>query len=307
MEMPLVSVIIPCYNQGHYLQDAIKSVLKQTYNNWEIIVIDDGSKDNTREIAESHAEVKYVYQENQGVCAARNQGISLANGKYFVFLDADDQLLVNALEIGVHALDNCKDAGMTFGRVYCQNGEGQIVLISPEVKTCSYADLLRFNTIWHPACAMFRAEALATIGTFDTTLVNCGDYDMYLRFARIYPIHCDSQFVSTYISSDNSLSKNKLKAFIYMFCVRRAQSRYVRHDQDLSKAYQVGNSFYEDYYGTPLFAKFLEILKECDFRNSFLNDLLWEFFRYHPRWFLKKSLTYAFTKIMGSQPSALVG
>lgn len=134
METPLVSVIIPCYNQGKYLQKAIKSVLNQTYKNWEVIVIDDGFKDNTREVSESFTMAKYIYQHNQGVCAARNQGTANAAGKYLIFLDADDQLLENALEVGVNALETNQDAGMTFGRAYCLSQEGCIKLTSPDVK-----------------------------------------------------------------------------------------------------------------------------------------------------------------------------
>ncbi|MBF2098576.1 MAG: glycosyltransferase [Gloeomargaritaceae cyanobacterium C42_A2020_066] len=307
METPLVSVIIPCYNQGQYLQEAIKSVLKQTYKSREIIVIDDGSKDNTREVSESFTEVKYIFQHNQGVCAARNQGISIAKGKYLVFLDADDKLLENALKVGVHALETHNDAGMTFGRAYCQDQEGSVKRASPEVKTCSYADLLSFNTIWHPACAMFRTKALASIGNFDTTLVNCGDYDIYLKLSRIYQIHCTPQFISTYISTENSLSTNKLRAFRYMFQIRRSHVKYVRHIKELSKAYQEGNYFYQSYYGTPLFSKLLDILKNHDFKSPLLQEILREFIVHHPRWFILKVIRYCITKITGGKLSPQVG
>ena len=80
--MPLVSVIIPCYNQGHFLGEAIRSTLDQTYPRVEIIVVDDGSDDRTPEVARSYSGVRYVRQDNQGVSAARNAGFTLSRGEY---------------------------------------------------------------------------------------------------------------------------------------------------------------------------------------------------------------------------------
>src|SRR6266513_5232454 len=97
----LVSVIIPCYNQAHFLHEAIESVLAQTYSNREIIVVDDGSTDNTATVARCHSPPRYIYQENAGPSAARNTGFEQSRGEYLVFLDADDRLLPEALEIGV--------------------------------------------------------------------------------------------------------------------------------------------------------------------------------------------------------------
>jgi len=103
-ESGLVSVIIPCYNQAHFLDEAIESVLTQTYPNREIIVVDDGSTDNTAEVAGRYSAVRHIYQENAGPSAARNTGVTKSRGEYLVFLDADDRLLPEALEIGVDCL-----------------------------------------------------------------------------------------------------------------------------------------------------------------------------------------------------------
>ena len=100
----LVSVVIPCYNQAHFLGEAIESVLAQTYPHREIVVVDDGSPDNTREVASRYPGVRYVRQENQGLAAARNTGLRHSSGSYLVFLDADDRLLPEALEVGLRQL-----------------------------------------------------------------------------------------------------------------------------------------------------------------------------------------------------------
>src|SRR3712207_3515162 len=101
-DAPLVSVIIPCYNQAHYLGETIESVLNQTHQNLEIVVVDDGSTDNTAEVASSYPQVKLLQQENQGRPAVgRNNGFRASSGEYIVFLDSDDRLVPDALEVGL--------------------------------------------------------------------------------------------------------------------------------------------------------------------------------------------------------------
>ena len=95
---PLLSIVIPCFNQAQYLPDAINSVLKQTYKPHEIIVISDGSPDETRYIAKSYPEVKYIEQTNKGLASARNTGIMNMTGDYFMPLDADDIMLPSCLQ-----------------------------------------------------------------------------------------------------------------------------------------------------------------------------------------------------------------
>src|SRR5215212_10726407 len=104
-EVGLVSVIIPCYNQAHFLGEAIESVISQSYKNFEIIVVDDGSTDNTSEVASSYEEVRLVRQQNRGLAGARNRGLGEARGEYVVFLDSDDRLVSEALEVGVRELE----------------------------------------------------------------------------------------------------------------------------------------------------------------------------------------------------------
>src|SRR4051794_15933358 len=101
---PLVSVIVPCFNHGNYLHKAIESVLKQTYRNIEIVVIDDGSTDNTRFVTDGYPGVVYIYQDNKGLPAARNSGIKNSKGDYLLFLDADDWLYPKGIESNVNYL-----------------------------------------------------------------------------------------------------------------------------------------------------------------------------------------------------------
>ena len=107
----LVSIIIPIYNYGHFLAEAIDSVINQTYRPIEVIVVDDGSTDNTANIATSYPDVQYIYQPNQGVSVARNTGISKARGKFIAFLDADDIWLPDKLKIQIRNLEENPDIG----------------------------------------------------------------------------------------------------------------------------------------------------------------------------------------------------
>ena len=103
-ESGLASVIIPCYNQAHFLHEAIESASAQTYSHREILVVDDGSTDNTAKVTAGYPGVRYVRQENLGVASARNTGFKQSRGEYLVFLDADDRLLPEALRVGVDCL-----------------------------------------------------------------------------------------------------------------------------------------------------------------------------------------------------------
>src|SRR5689334_5736274 len=93
-DAPAISVIVPCYNYGHFLPDAIRSIQAQRFSDWECIIVDDGSQDNTQNVAAQLASkdvrITYVHQSNAGLSAARNKGLSLARGKYIQLLDADD-------------------------------------------------------------------------------------------------------------------------------------------------------------------------------------------------------------------------
>src|SRR5215475_15529393 len=102
---PMVSLIIPCYRQAHYLGESISSVLTQTYHNLETIVVDDGSPDKTAEVSAKH-KVRYLRQRHSGLAAARNTGLHASKGEYIVFLDADDRLTIDAVEVGVKLLNH---------------------------------------------------------------------------------------------------------------------------------------------------------------------------------------------------------
>src|ERR671910_2125032 len=153
-DKPLVSVVIPCYNQAHFLGEAIESVLSQTYPHFEVVVVDDGSPDNTQEVASRYPGVRYIRQENQGLAGARNAGIRRSNGSYLVFLDADDRLLADALEAGLASLKEHPECSFVFG--CCQHiaTDGSPLASAQTPCACAerdhYLALLRQNYIVAP-------------------------------------------------------------------------------------------------------------------------------------------------------------
>src|SRR5215210_7479587 len=123
----LVSVIIPCYNQAHFLGEAIESVLAQNHPRFEILVVDDGSTDDTSEVAARYPEVRCLRQENRGLAAARNAGLRSSEGEYVVFLDADDRLLPNALEAGLVCFEDHRECALVAGHYRLIAADGSLL------------------------------------------------------------------------------------------------------------------------------------------------------------------------------------
>lgn len=211
LEAPLVSVVIPCYNQAHFLGEAIQSVLRQTYRPVEVVVVDDGSVDHTRDVAASFPEVRYIKQENRGLAAARNTGIRESKGNHLIFLDADDRLLPTALEAGMNGFRAHPECAFVFGTYRCIASDG-----SPfnETESARYVDndhyraLLHGNYIGMHATVMYRRSALESAKGFDSMVDACADYDLYMRIARNLPVYYHAEMVAEYRIHGTNMSRN---------------------------------------------------------------------------------------------------
>src|SRR5690606_252195 len=184
--LPLISVIIPCYNQAHYLSCAINSVLNQTYPFVEILVIDDGSNDDCAEITAHFPEARYIYQKNQGLSAARNTGISNCTGDYLAFLDADDFLLPEGLEINAKYLLHFSEVAFVSGSYLNQFGTDTIR--DPEFESVDanhYLHFLEYNFIGMIAAVLFKRWVFSEF-TFDVNLKGSEDHEIYLKVSRKY-------------------------------------------------------------------------------------------------------------------------
>lgn len=252
---PLVSVIIPCFNQARYLADAVRSALCQTYTHFEIVVIDDGSKDETRKVASGFQNVKYFYQENRGLASARNVGIRECRGDFLVFLDADDLLSTTALQIGIDELLSHPECAFVSGDHRRVNAD-LIPLFkfrSRPIQEMHYLAFLRGNYIGMHATVMYRRGPLEGTGGFNESLEACEDYDLYLRIAREHPVRCHGSIVADYRQHEANMSRDPEFMLNWALTVHRAQYEYVKGHPNLELAYAEGDRYFREYYGNQIF------------------------------------------------------
>ena len=198
---PLVSIIIPTYNRAQFVPDAIESCLSQTYQNLEILVIDDGSSDGTADFLRQKygGALRLFTQPNQGPGIARNRGIAEARGEFIHFLDADDQLHSRKIEIGMNVFQRQPDVSVVYTHYQFVAADGAAELQTPPFQLFSddiFCELLR-QTGCHilTSSSMFRAAALREIGGFadDPTFRSAEDWDLFLRLAAKFKFHAINQ------------------------------------------------------------------------------------------------------------------
>mgnify|MGYP006270945475 CR=1 FL=1 len=192
----VVSVIIPAYNMAEYLASAIRSVLVGTYDDVDVICVDDGSTDDTADVAyafthpeseEYDPRVRYMRQPNQGKSAAVNQGIEAMHGAYFTVLDADDELPPTSLERRVQALQATEDADLAIGSFAVINEDGETVgnarlaPVDPTPEALRHSFYLSYKTPFHFSACLLRQELVERVGPFDTELTRCQDGDYAIR------------------------------------------------------------------------------------------------------------------------------
>jgi glycosyltransferase involved in cell wall biosynthesis len=210
----LVSVVIPCYNSARYLAETLASVARQTYPSIEVIVVDDGSSDATATIAQSYP-VIYVHQANQGVSVARNTGILHCRGEYIQFLDHDDRLLPEAIEIGVRLLEQHPEISMAVGEHRYIAGDGTTLGYSNKSTVRNhYLELLAHNFIEAPCSVLHRRSKLPETNVFDITVQGAEDYEFYLRIARQHPLMLHEAVIAEYRVHEDSLSHNAEKMML---------------------------------------------------------------------------------------------
>jgi len=204
--MPKVSVIIPTYNCGQYICEAIDSVLAQTYKDIEIIIVDDGSSDNTKNVVLMYKDkIKYIYQNNKGEAGARNRGIKEAQGEFIAFIDADDIWLENKLEKQMEIISNMS-ADLVHCRMYVMENnkivEGKIKPTKPAI---TFYDLLLGGKSLLMTIVVKKA-CFDKIGLFDESIKLATDYDMWLRFSLKYKISFIDEPLAIYRRHSNQLS-----------------------------------------------------------------------------------------------------
>jgi glycosyltransferase involved in cell wall biosynthesis len=233
---PLVSVVVPCFNQAAFLPEAIESVLDQTYPVIELVVVDDGSDDNTAAIVGRYDQARYLRQSNRGAPSARNLGLRESGGEMIAFLDSDDRLLPAAIEVGVEALT--ADPGCAAAVGACRNidagGNPLDVPEQPLIHADHYVALLKSCFILSGSSVLFRRSALEEVGGFDANLALGDDYDLYLRLARRFPIRCHGRVVTEYRRHAASLTKDPLATMRGELGALRGQRRSAHRGREAS-------------------------------------------------------------------------
>jgi glycosyltransferase involved in cell wall biosynthesis len=215
--MPQVTVVIPAYNAMTYLPETVNSALAQSFTDFELLIVNDGSTDrlSTWAATLSDPRVRLISQANQGVSAARNTGIREAQGQYIAFLDADDLWAPTKLEQQVRCLQANSNVGVVYtwtllvdevgqptGRIFASEAEGNV-----------WQQFLDTDVISNASSAMVRRDCFEKVGNFDRTLTSAEDLDLWLRIATHYSFAVIKQPLTLYRQYATSLSKNRQQMF----------------------------------------------------------------------------------------------
>ncbi len=246
---PLVSIIIPCYNYGNYLPETIESLQGQNFDNWECLVIDDGSTDNTsvvvKEISFRDQRIKYFSHSNSGQPAARNNGIQNSKGSFIQFLDADDLLEENKISSQLNYLHQHPEIDIAYGPVnYFKTDNPRKFLKNrwdeetkewmPRLSGQGYPLVEGFvrQNILELGCALFRRDAIQTTGLFNLAMQGVEDYEYCFRAAT-------KNLFFAYVEDDHSrclmrhhpesFSKNLFHMFKKELLLRHAMDKELRH------------------------------------------------------------------------------
>ena len=213
------TVVIPVYNRAREIERAIKSVLSQTFQDFEIIVVDDGSNDNTREVIESISDprIRYVWQENAGACVARNNGIMNSLGKYISFLDSDDEWKSEMLEKQYSLFESDTSIGLVYSNLLLVNNEGieYPFLKSFGVDGDAYPKVLEQGYLAPTSVISIRKDCFDKVGLFDKTFPASQDDDMCFRVSKYYKIgYIDTPLALMHLGPSNRISKSQVRVAI---------------------------------------------------------------------------------------------
>jgi glycosyltransferase involved in cell wall biosynthesis len=278
-----VSVVIPCFNQGRFLAEAVASAAAQGELVSEIVVVDDGSMDETPTVATRDGTVRYLRQERRGLSEARNSGWRASSGDYVVFLDADDRLLPGAAAAGLETFLRWPHAAFVFGHYELIDERGVVLPTWRELRvaddrtfttgdfelvlpggeragrsreptrvTDHYTAMLRRNYISMHAAVVYRRAVLEEMGGFDPLLNALEDYELYLRVTRTHPVGGHDRVVAQYRRHPAAMSQNTLNMLRMAIFVLHKQRPYLGEHPGATEAYRAGLAFWKFHYGKQL-------------------------------------------------------
>lgn len=213
-DKPLVSVVIATYNMANYLPLAVRSVLGQTYKNLEVLIVDDGSTDNTQEVVQpllNDPRVNYIVQENKGQAAAKNRGVHESSGEYIAFLDADDMWASEKLDLQIPFFSQSRTLGIVYAKLIYIDENNRELLETPDnymlfrgrvSGPLFIRNFIRFGT------TVVRRECFDRLGGFNEHLRMGIDYDLWLRFSTQYEFDYIDQPLLYYRVWSGQMSNN---------------------------------------------------------------------------------------------------
>jgi glycosyltransferase involved in cell wall biosynthesis len=214
--MPFFSVIIPLFNKETFVEATLKSVLKQSFSDFEILIVNDGSTDNSEKLIATFDDprIRYFTKENGGASSARNYGIEKAQSNYISFIDADDYWYPTFLEEMFARLNSFPDIKVFSAAIEVETSKSIFPAHYAIAKTGDYEIVNYFTastkeTIICTSCAVFEKTVFEDIGTFDTQIKSGQDTDMWIRIGLEYPVLFSWKILARYVYDDKSLSKNK--------------------------------------------------------------------------------------------------
>ena len=221
--MPLVSVIIPAYNSGPYLNVAVQSVIAQTFTDWECIVVDVGSTEDLSRVEKMDPRVRLVRQENRGISMARNRGIAESAGEFIAFLDHDDAFLPAKLERQVAAMACDVNIGLCHTDFAVMDESGNYAPGGCGTNTATdFLTMLQFGAPY-PTTTMVRRSVFSLVGVFDPFLTPSEDQDLFVRIAKFFRVAYLPSCEALYRVHGTNTSKN------YMVCYRTMENLAKRH------------------------------------------------------------------------------
>jgi glycosyltransferase involved in cell wall biosynthesis len=247
MREPIVTVIITSFNHGAYIGEAIASVQAQDYRAIQLVVVDDGSTDNTRALVTAIPGVEYHYQNNQGLAAARNAGIAFAKGDYLVFLDADDWLLPDAVSVNLGFLRQHPELAFVAGaHEFYFSEEKRYQPVQHQVEGDYYCRLLEGNFIGMHAAVMYHRWVFKEF-RFDSRFSTCEDFDLYLRVVRKYPMLYHTRILAVYRIHSTNMSGNAIAMLTGALQAYARQKPVLRTAEERASMAR-GKRFFTDYY-----------------------------------------------------------
>ena len=267
MNLPLVSVIIPAYNAEKFIQYTLESLLDQTYQNLEIIVVNDGSQDNTSKIVRSFSQkdsrIILLEQSNKGVAAARNLGIQQSKGEYIAPIDADDIWFTEKITKQINCLNQAdKLVGLVYSWSLGIDEKGNKLeedYTSSNIEGDVYLNLIAYNFIGNASVPLIRRSCLEKVGGYDANFPGCEDWELYLRIAESYQFLVVPEFLIGYRQLSESMSSNSfIMANGFQRLLKESQKR---HPEIPAINYLKSRHYYYQY-----------LINNCQ-KNGMINEL----------------------------------